>query len=84
MKEVDELLNSLGSAARKEPTSEVNVRSQVLKSLAIHPAMQPTTRFDLVPIAFGGIAVAVAAVLCVVCLPSFQALSDPWASYFTP
>lgn len=81
MKNVDKLLSELGRSARKGTPPEVNVHSQVLTTISKQEVVFCTPKLDLVPIAFGGVAVAVAAIFCVVCFPSFQMLSDPWARY---
>lgn len=79
MKKFDQLLTNAGVAARKEASPEIDVRSKVLGTIAARPAV---AKLDLVPIVFSGAAVTVAAMLCIACLPSWQTMFDPWASYF--
>lgn len=84
MKKVDKLLSDLGHAARRASPPDVDVHSKVLKTIARQQVVNRAAKLDFVPLAFGGVAIAVAAMVCFVCFPSFQMLSDPWASYFTP
>ena len=79
MNRVDTLLNQLADEARQEPAPNVDVRLQVLQTIA---ARRPAPKLDIVPIVFSGVAVTVAATLFIACLPSWQTLFDPWASYF--
>ena len=77
MNDVDGLLNQLGKAARREPSPSVDVRERVLQSVSIAPV-----KVDWFPVVCGGIACVVAATLLVACLPCWQTMFDPWASFF--
>ena len=77
MNDVDGLLKQLGESARREPSSTIDVRERVLQSVSLVPV-----KVDWFPIICGGVACAVAATLLVACLPSWQTMFDPWASYF--
>ena len=79
MNDLDNILNGLGEMARKEPAPEVDVRQRVLQTVGVQ---QSTPKFDIVPIVFSSVAVTVAASLSILCIPSWQTLFDPWASYF--
>ena len=79
MNRVDSLLTQLGEAARKESSPKVDVRLQVLQTIAVQ---RPAPKLDIVPIVFSGIAVTAATMLFVACFPSWQTMFDPWASYF--
>jgi len=81
MNDFEANLNKLAEAARDEPAPDIDIRSRVMHTVAAY--QQPVTRLDLLPIAFSGVAVTVAASLVFVCLPSLQMILDPWASYFT-
>ena len=79
MKNVETLLKQLGDVARRESTPNVDVRLRVLQTISV-PRSAP--RLDIIPIIFSGVAVSVAAILFLACLPSWQTMFDPWASYF--
>lgn len=79
MNEVDAILNQLGDAARKEPSPDVDVRLRVMQTVAVQ---RPVLKLDIVPIVFSGVAVTAAAMIFIVCFPSWQTMFDPWASYF--
>lgn len=79
MKQLDTMLNNAGIAARKDASPEIDVRSRVLCTIAARPE---TVKLDLVPIVFSGAAIAVATLLCVACLSSWQTMFNPWASFF--
>ena len=80
MKDADAILSQLGHAARSEPAAGVDVRAQVLRTIAVQC---PVPRLDVVPFFVGGVAVTTAATLLAACLPSWKTLFDPWAIYFT-
>lgn len=75
MTDVDKLLRELSSVARTEGQPAIDVRQSVLDTLATQT--QPS-RIDLTPVAFTGVAIAVAAVVVVALLPAWQTMSDPW------
>lgn len=81
MKNVDTLLSELGHAAREESPPHVDVRQRVLQTIA---RQRSEPMVDIVPIVFSGVAVATAATLLFAFLPSWQAVFNPWASYFAP
>ena len=57
----------------------MDVSARVLRTIATRPA---PAGLDLMPIAFAGGAVVVAALVFFACLPSWQIMLDPWAGYF--
>ena len=77
MTNVDKLLRDLSTVARTEAQPAIDVRHSVLETLSAQP--QPT-RLDLTPIAFTGVAVAVAAAVVIALLPAWQTMSDPWGA----
>lgn len=79
MSEVDAILSQLGDTARKEPSPDVDVRLRVMQTVSIQ---QPVIQMDMLPIVFSGVAVTAAAMIFIVCFPSWQTMFDPWASYF--
>lgn len=78
MNDVDQLLQNLSAAARSEPPPQIDVRARVLSSLSIRSRRD---RLDMVPIAFAGAALAVAAAALLMVLPSLQTLTEPWTAY---
>ena len=79
MKDMESLLNDLGATARREVPPDIDVRDKVLMTLSTR---RDVVRLDVVPLVFSGFAVTAAAVLVFLCFPSWQTMSDPWASYF--
>lgn len=79
MNRVDTILKQLANEARHEPAPDVDVRIHVLHTIS---TQRPAPKLDIVPIVFSGVAVTIAATLLVACLPSWETLYDPWASYF--
>jgi hypothetical protein len=80
MKDIDKMLTELGAVARCEAPCAVDVRARVLATIRTE---QPVlVRHDWVPIFAGGFAVAVAALFVVALSPSWNAMFEPWISYF--
>lgn len=78
MNDIDELLQNMSAVARREPPPQIDVRARVLASLSIRSRCD---RLDVFPIAFAGAALAVAAAVLLIVLPSWQALAEPWCAY---
>lgn len=78
MKDTDQLLHDLSTTARSEPPPQVDVRERVLASLSIRSRRDP---LDIVPVAFAGAALTVAAAALLIVLPSWQTLTEPWSAY---
>ena len=73
--DIEESLGALSRAARQEEPPAIDVRDRVLRTLADAPQV---TRLDLLPVAVATMAVTVAIIVVLVCLPSWRAVSDPW------
>lgn len=78
MNDIDQLLHNLSAAARSEPPPQIDVRARVLASLSVRSRR---VALDIVPIAFAGAALTVAAVALTIVLPSWQTLTEPWSAY---
>lgn len=78
MNDVDKLLRGLSESARSEPARPLDVRARVLKTVSMQPRLAP---LDMVPIAFAGAAMAVAATVLIALLPAWQTLTEPWVAY---
>lgn len=78
MKDLENLLEAAGEAARRVPTPQVDVRGRVLASITQHA----TPAIDVAPLYFTAALVTLAASLCFAFLPSWQTMTEPWASYF--
>ena len=79
MNQVNTLLSELGELARRESSPTVDVRVRVLQTIDVE---RRVAKLDLVPIAFGGVAITVAATFVISLLPSWQTMFEPWVSYF--
>lgn len=79
MNDVSDLLDQLGTAARGEEAPQIDVRADVLKTVAGRPVKMP---FERLPIVFAAAAVGVAAAVALTFLPTWQLLSEPWVCYF--
>ena len=78
MTDLHKILNELGECARDATPPNVDVRQRVMESLAIRSQVLPP---DPTPLAFCGVAIALAVSLLIAFLPLWQTLSEPWACY---
>ncbi len=78
MTDVDRLLRELAETAQDAPVPAIDVRSRVLSTLA---SRSRQASLDVLPIAFAGAAVTVAAILLIMLLPLWRTMTEPWAAY---
>jgi ABC-type phosphate/phosphonate transport system permease subunit len=78
MTDVAKLLRELSRVDQTDAARAVNVRARVLQTITTQLRPAP---LDVLPIAFTGVAIAVAAVVVIALLPAWQTMSEPWVCY---
>ncbi len=78
MTDADEVLCELSSLARLETEPVINVRTRVMRTISAQPRR---AALDVMPVAFAGIAVTVAAGVLIALLPTWQMMFEPWIAY---
>jgi ABC-type phosphate/phosphonate transport system permease subunit len=78
MTDVDRVLRDLSSIVRSETGPAINVRARVIQTVATQSRCAP---LDVLPIAFTGVAVAIAAAVVIVFLHAWQTMFEPWVAY---
>ncbi len=78
MTDPHDLLTKLAECARAAPSPKVDVRARVMESLSTRSTV---LQADPAPLAFCGVAVALAASAVFAFLPFWQLLSEPWICY---